>query len=102
MVLVSAALGVGLAIGLAAVVYWDADRIDMRRPTLWAGVTFATIAAAVAISIGLGVPPAGSAVVGFVGPAIYLFEREDAVIDPEPDERTIPEDGIDPIEDSEE
>lgn len=102
MAVLSAALGIGLAIGLALVVQWDAARIDMERPRRWASVVFATVAIAVVVTVVLGVPPAGAAALGFLGPAVYLFEREDATAEAEPGGVRLPEDGVDPVEESEE
>lgn len=71
--------GVGVSVVLAAVVYRDARRVSVRRPRLLAALVFASLGGAAALAAAVpSIPPPGLLVVALVGPAVYLFEREDA------------------------
>ncbi|MCU4973019.1 hypothetical protein OB955_09720 [Halobacteria archaeon AArc-m2/3/4] len=72
-----AALGVAGITALFAIVYWDARRIEMGRPRLWAAV--ASGAAAVGLALYLFVPTApmtGVIMTSNTGLVLYTFERE--------------------------
>ena len=72
--------------GVFAAVYWDATRLEMRRPRLWAAI------AAVPVLVGLGlylfatVPTTGVIMTANTGLVIYTFEREIATEDDDPAE----------------
>ena len=72
--------------GVFAGVYWDATRLELRRPRLWAAI------AAVPVLVGLGlylfatVPTTGVIMTANTGLVIYTFEREIATEDDEPAE----------------
>lgn len=72
--------------GVFAAVYWDATRIELRRPRLWAAI------AAVPVLVGLGlylfasVPTTGVIMTANTGLVLYTFEREVSTEDDEPAE----------------
>jgi len=78
-------LGIALVLGCAAVVYRDATRNEVSRPPLWAGVVGVAWGSALGLYLSsLAVPIPGLLVMVVGGPALYLFERDDATHDDEP------------------
>ena len=64
---------------LSAVVYYDARSVPVPRPRLLSSVVFLSLGGAAALAaIFPEIPPAGLLVVAIIGPAVYVFEREDA------------------------
>ena len=93
----------GLLLGVTAgvLVYFDADKLEMDTPLLWGGLVAGTVGLAMALApFGL-VPAPGMLAMGLLGPAVYVFERDDAREgEDRPDPRTL--DGPDPRRESEE
>lgn len=82
-----AALGLAATAGLFAVTYWDATRVDVSRPSLWA--TIAAGAFAVGVWLYLFVPTApltGVLLTANTGLVLYGFEREVTTGDDDPAE----------------
>lgn len=80
-----ATLGVPAVAALFAIVYWDARRIEMARPRLWA--TIASGTAAFGLGLYLLVPSApmpGVIMTANTGSVLYTFEREVSTEDDDP------------------
>ena len=74
-----ALVGFAVALGCTAVVYRDAARVGVSRPPLWAGLVFVTSGGGLALYLAPpSVPIPGLLVIVLAGPALYLFERDDA------------------------
>ena len=71
--------GLAAAALLSAVVYYDARSVPVSRPRLLASAVFLSLGGAATLAaVFPEIPPAGLLVVAMIGPAVYLFEREDA------------------------
>ncbi|RQH01968.1 hypothetical protein [Natrarchaeobius oligotrophus] len=84
---VAALLGLALTTAVFAAVYWDATRLEMARPLLWATITAGTCA--VGVGLYLFVPTApltGVLLTANTGPVLYGFEREVTTEDDDPAE----------------
>ncbi len=78
-VIAVAVVGFAVVIGCAAAVYRDATRLEISRPALWAGLVAVTCGGGLATYLGPpNVPIPGLLVMVIAGPALYLFERDDA------------------------
>jgi hypothetical protein len=86
-------LGFAIVLGAAGVVYRDAIRVGISRPLAWAAFVFVTCGAGLgSYRSPLDVPVPGLLVVVLAGPALYLFERDDAKHGDEPaDPRSLPD-----------
>lgn len=74
-----------LLAAVSAVVYWDARRMDVSWPPMWAALIFSTGTLALGLYLFVPmVPVPGLLVIVLVGPVFYLFERDDAVHGDEP------------------
>ncbi|MFC6765840.1 hypothetical protein [Natrinema soli] len=74
-----AVIGFAVVLGCAGTVYRDAARLEISRPALWAGIVFATCGGGLALYLAPpNVPIPGLLVIVVGGPALYLFERDDA------------------------
>ncbi|WP_455449233.1 hypothetical protein [Natrinema thermotolerans] len=74
-----AVVGFAIVIAAAAAVYRDASRLEISRPALWAGFVFVTCGGGLVTYLGPpDVPIPGLLVIVIAGPALYLFERDDA------------------------
>ncbi|WP_254531050.1 hypothetical protein [Natrinema gelatinilyticum] len=87
-----ALLGFVVVLGCSGAVYRDAKRLEISRPLLWAGFVAVTCGGGFAIYLSpLDVPIPGLLVIVLAGPALYLFERDDAIHGGEPaDPTTLP------------
>lgn len=73
------AAGTLVAAAIATAVYRDARRIPVPRARSLAVLVFASLGGTAAIAaLFPELPPAGLLVIALIGPAVYLFEREDA------------------------
>ena len=73
-----ALFGIAVVLGAAAVVYRDATRVGVSRPTVWAGIVAIAWGSALGLYLApLAVPIPGLLVMVVGGPALYLFERDD-------------------------
>ncbi|SEW11030.1 hypothetical protein [Natrinema salifodinae] len=89
-----AVLGFAVVLGCTGVVYRDARRIGVSRPHLWAGFVFVTCGGGLGIFLSpLDVPVPGLLVIVIAGPALYLFERDDARHGDEPADPHVLPDG---------
>lgn len=80
-----AVVGVAAVLGCGVVVYRDATRAGISRPPLWAGVVIVAWGSALGLYLSpLAVPIPGLLVMVVGGPALYLFERDDATHGDEP------------------
>ncbi|MGM0389027.1 MAG: hypothetical protein ACQEP0_11050 [Natrinema limicola] len=80
-----ALVGVAAIFGCAAVIYRDATRNEVSRPILWASVVIVAWGSALGLYLApLAVPIPGLLVMVVGGPALYLFERDDATYGDEP------------------
>ncbi|MDS0475762.1 hypothetical protein [Natrinema sp. 1APR25-10V2] len=80
-----ALLGGIVALGCAGAVYRDATDVGISRPRLWAGFVFLAVGGGLALFLSpLDVPIPGLLVIVLAGPALYLFERDDAQHGDEP------------------
>ncbi|MGQ3410833.1 hypothetical protein ACT4ML_01020 [Natrinema sp. LN54] len=88
-----AVVGFAIVLGSAVAVYRDASQMAVSRPALWAGFVFATCGTGLAMYLGPpDVPVPGLLVIVIAGPALYLFERDDAKYGDEPaDPRALPD-----------
>ncbi|WP_408957731.1 hypothetical protein [Natrinema sp. 74] len=78
-------LGVVVALGCAGAVYRDATDVGVSRPRLWSGFVFLACGGGLALYLSpLDVPIPGLLVIVLAGPALYLFERDDAQHGDEP------------------
>ncbi|SDY24940.1 hypothetical protein [Halopenitus persicus] len=85
--------GLLLAAAAAIAVYWDADRLGLARAPLWAAFVFLTVAVGLTLPVVVPtVPIAGTLVILIMGPAIYAFERDDALHGTEADPASLPDD----------
>ncbi|MFC6764202.1 hypothetical protein [Natrinema soli] len=74
-----AVVGFAVVLGCAGAVYRDAARLEVSRPVLWAGVVGVTWGSALGLYLApLAVPIPGLLIMLVGGPALYLFERDDA------------------------
>ncbi|WIV66854.1 hypothetical protein [Natrialbaceae archaeon AArc-T1-2] len=85
-------VAITVIVGLTAFVYWDAQRLGLGRPAFWATLAGGTCAVALVTALAVPtVPRPGLLVVALAGPAVYLFERDDAKHGDEPaDPHTLP------------
>ncbi|SIR63652.1 hypothetical protein [Natronorubrum thiooxidans] len=82
-----AVFGLVATVGLFGVTYWDAMRVDVSRPLLWAVLVAGTFA--VGVGLYLFVPTApmtGVLLTANTGLVLYGFEREVTTEDDEPAE----------------
>jgi len=80
-----AVIGIALILGCAGVVYRDAAQNEVSRPPLWAGVVGIAWGSALGLYLApLAVPIPGLLIMVVGGPALYLFERDDATHGDEP------------------
>lgn len=88
-----AVIGFAIVLGSAVAVYRDATGLEFSRPALWAGFVFATCGTGLVMYLGPpNVPIPGLLVIVIAGPALYLFERDDAKHGDEPaDPRVLPD-----------
>lgn len=84
--LLAASLGVIVTPVLAGVTYWDAARVDVSRPLLWAVVVAAPFAAGIGLFLFATVPMTGVIMTANTGIVLYGFEREVTTRDDEPAE----------------
>ena len=71
--------GVAVTAVAAALVHRDARRVGLARPTLWAGIVATTFLIGLVTYLLVDtVPIPGLLVIVIAGPALYLFERDDA------------------------
>lgn len=92
--------GLVIGLGAGALVYLDADGIDMDAPLFWAGLVAVTVGVAMALAPLGSVPVPGMLALGLLGPVVYLFERDDSRHDDSgADPHTL--DGPEPQEDDE-
>lgn len=69
----------------SSLVYYDARRSNLDSPSLWAGVVFATGGVGLLTHLLVPtVPIPGLLVIVLAGPALYVFERDDARYGDEP------------------
>ncbi|RQG92762.1 hypothetical protein EA462_00580 [Natrarchaeobius halalkaliphilus] len=69
--------GLAITVAVFAVVYWDATRIEMGRPLLWASITASTCAVGVGLYVFVPTAPlTGVLLTANTGPVLYGFERE--------------------------
>ncbi|PCR91567.1 hypothetical protein [Natrinema ejinorense] len=74
-----AVVGFAIVLGCGVAVYRDATRLELSRPGLWAGLVVVTCGSGLAVYLGPpDVPIPGLLVIVIAGPALYLFERDDA------------------------
>lgn len=82
-----AVLGVVATVAVFGIVYWDATRIEMSRPLLWAVVTSGTCAIGFALYLFVPTAPlTGVLLTANTGPVLYGFEREVTTEEEEPPE----------------
>lgn len=82
-----AALGIVSVLAVFGITYWDATRIDMSRPLLWALVTAGTLAAGFFLFLFVpDAPLTGVIMTANTGSVLYTFEREVTTEDDEPAE----------------
>ncbi|WP_254761473.1 hypothetical protein [Natrinema marinum] len=80
-----AVLGFVVALGCAGAVYRDATALEVPRPRFWAGFVFLAVGSGLALYLAPpDVPIPGLLVIVLAGPALYLFERDDAQHGDEP------------------
>ncbi|WP_049921421.1 hypothetical protein [Halopiger djelfimassiliensis] len=74
-----ALLGFAIVVGCAGAVYRDATRVGVSRAGPWAGFVALTVGSGFAgYLFPFPVPVPGLLVIVLAGPALYLFERDDA------------------------
>lgn len=89
-----AVVGSAIVLGCAAAVYRDATRLAVSRPGLWAGFVFVTSGGGLGLYLSPpDVPIPGLLVIVIAGPALYLFERDDAKHGDEPADPHVLPDG---------
>ncbi|WP_290819444.1 hypothetical protein [Halovivax sp.] len=71
-----ALLGFGSAAAVGGATFWDAHRVGVSRPRLWATVTAGTVAVGFALPLFATVPLTGVLLTANTGPVLYGFERE--------------------------
>ena len=93
--------GLLVAVGGAAAVVRDANRIGVTHPLAWAGLVFASLATgAVVPVVAPSVPLPGLLVMVVFGPTLYMLERDDSQHGGEPsDPTTLPSQRVDSVED---
>ncbi|SNR48497.1 hypothetical protein [Halorubrum vacuolatum] len=79
-------LGVISTLAVFAVIRWDATRIELSRPVLWATVAAVPISIGFAMYLLAPVPMTGIIVTANTGLVLYGFERE---INSEPEEESV-------------
>lgn len=101
MVSAFAVVGLLVAVGGAAAVVRDANRVGVNRPLAWASLVFASVASgAVLPSIVPSVPLPGLLVMVVFGPTLYMLERDDSKNGGAPsDPTTLPSQSVDSVED---
>ncbi|MEF8780582.1 MAG: hypothetical protein V5A46_07870, partial [Haloferacaceae archaeon] len=71
--------GVAVAGVVAGVTYRDARRVPVPRARALAALVFLSLGGTAALSAAVpSIPPPGLLVIALIGPAVYVFEREDA------------------------
>ena len=69
--------GIVLTVGVFALVHWDANRVGVRRPRLWASIAAGTCLAGVILYVFVPTAPlTGVILTANTGPVLYGFERE--------------------------
>ncbi|GAB3677096.1 hypothetical protein [Halopiger thermotolerans] len=81
-----AGLGLALTVALFAVTYWDAARIEMSRPLLWATTVAGTVAVGLGMYLFTSAPLPGVIMTANTGSVLYKFERGETTEDDEPAE----------------
>ncbi|EMA35321.1 hypothetical protein [Halobiforma nitratireducens] len=71
-----AVLGVVGTAGLFAGTYWDANRVPVSRPLLWAAAVAGAFAVGVGLHLFATVPTTGIIMTANTGLVLYGFERE--------------------------
>ena len=69
---------------LFGVIYWDATRVDVSRPLVWATVAAGAFAVGVGLYLFAAVPMTGVLLTANTGLVLYGFEREVTREDDEP------------------
>ncbi|MGZ0747909.1 hypothetical protein [Haloparvum sp. AD34] len=94
-------VGVLVAVGGAAAVVRDANRVGVTRPYAWAALVFASVASgAVLPTVVPDVPLPGLLVMVVFGPTLYVLERDDSQHGDAPsDPTTLPSQRVDSVED---
>ncbi|QFU81279.1 hypothetical protein [Natronorubrum aibiense] len=79
-----AVFGLVATVGLFGGTYWDATRVDVSRPLLWAALVAGTFAVGVGLYLFATVPMTGVLLTANTGLVLYGFEREVTTEDDDP------------------
>ncbi|THE65180.1 hypothetical protein D8Y22_08150 [Salinadaptatus halalkaliphilus] len=76
-------LGVATTVAIFGGIYWDATRVDVSRPMLWAAVAAGAFGVGIGLYLFAEVPTTGVIMTANTGLVLYGFEREIAREDDE-------------------
>ncbi len=68
--------GVVATVAVFAAIRWDAGRVDIDRPTLWAAIAAVPVLMGFSMYLFVSVPMTGIIVTANTGLVLYGFERE--------------------------